>query len=102
MNATLRCGKCGHDAVVSDFNLSRVMVKCPVADCGFPNSVVQMLENFYGNKIVTRELKKDLEKFHRMKVKNDDSYLRFLFLVDKRVQEIIDKATPPQQRAIGA
>jgi hypothetical protein len=61
-----------------------------------------MLENFYGNKIVTRELKKDLEKFHRMKVKNDDSYLRFLFLVDKRVQEIIDKATPPQQRAIGA
>ena len=97
MNATLRCGKCGHDTIVTGCNIARVTTKCPVLDCGFPNSLLQMLENFYGDAVITKELKKDIDAFNRAKV--NDNYPYLLARVDAIIQAAIDKAAPLQAKA---
>jgi hypothetical protein len=97
MNAILRCGKCGNDTVVTSCNLARVTMKCPVTGCGFPNSLLQMLENFYGDTVVNKELKKDIDAFNRAKA--NDNYPSLLARVDAIVQAAIDKASPLQAKS---
>jgi hypothetical protein len=87
MNATLRCGKCGNDFVVTGCNIARAGMKCPVADCGFPNSILQMLENFYGSTLM-KLIKQDVEFMHRAKV--NDNYPYLLARTEQFVQAAID------------
>ena len=90
MNATLRCGKCGHDTIVTGLSVARIAIKCSVSDCGFPNSIVQMLENFYGEAL-PKEVRKEFEFVSRLKVK--DGVELHIANAERTIQRLIDVAT---------
>jgi hypothetical protein len=56
-----------------------------------------MLENFYGDTVVNKELKKDIDAFNRAKA--NDNYPSLLARVDAIVQAAIDKASPLQAKS---
>jgi hypothetical protein len=96
MNATLRCGKCGHDTTVTGLNIARMAIKCPVVDCGFPNSLPQMLENFYGEAL-PKEVRKEFEFVSRLKVKDGIELL--IASTERIIQRLIDAVAAKSAQA---
>ena len=87
MNATLRCGKCGTDTIVTNCNIARIAVKCPCSNCGFPNTLVQMLENYYGTTLgnAVRRETKPLER-----AKSNDAVTSLIARLEATIQGLID------------